>query len=155
MPDTAPEENIKTNCLKGTFDGCQYSGWYNSNVVCFVCIKGFPSVHGKQCVKFEDLENGSGPQVNCLWGARVYDNNACFKCEEGFMVVGGGCVKQKIEGCLQADVKGEVCEVCDIWDGFGQVSDDGSCKKYVGGEEFGNGAFSAKLKKYLDLVKAL
>ena len=116
-------------CVKSEFQGdCQIARKSGDAFSCFACIGGFPSADYSQCVSFVERDNG--PSKNCSWGAtNNKGENYCLRCDEGFMVVGGGCVKQTLDGCLEATIKGDQCNLCDGWNGWNALDDTWRCVK--------------------------
>lgn len=102
---------------------------------CEVCKGGYPSKDQASCVNWGEmgLEEITGPEKNCLYGGRNKWGFFCVRCQEGFMVVGGGCVDNSLfPGCWQADVTQKKCLVCDPWGGWEMRSDDGVCVRTKG-----------------------
>jgi hypothetical protein len=118
------------SCSTSSFAGdCQTSLGVQGISLCAICNGGFPDDSYMTCIPFS---GSSGPGVNCAWGANGDSGNQCFKCQSGYMSVGGGCVTQTIEGCMIADVTGMMCGICDYQAGYFALTDDGTCTKASG-----------------------
>lgn len=115
---------------------------------CFVCQGGFPDSTYQHCVDFDNTQRG--PQKNCIWGLRgPLEDEKCFRCKEGYMVVGGGCVEAKFEGCLEAGILRRQCQYCDPWSKYFARSNGTVCVK--DGSDSVN--MSEMLKESFDGVK--
>lgn len=85
-----------------------------------------------KCSAFSEQD---GPSAHCLWGYKIPgQGQECFRCEEGWVNVSGGCEQlggagTKWEGCLATNVSAKVCGLCDAWNGYTMPSDNGVCVK--------------------------
>ena len=74
---------------------------------CGVCKGGFPNLTYTKCSPFST----NGPEAHCLWGYKIPgQGKECFRCEEGWVNVSGGCENlggagTKWEGCLATNVQ--------------------------------------------------
>lgn len=139
------------NCVQGV----SVRGMFVS-LSCEVCKEGFPDVDTYSCNGWTENEL-QGPAQNCLWGARNLDTQQpyCVRCTEGYMIVKGGCVESKFEGCWKSDVLQKGCEVCDPWLGYEMLSGDEKCTKSSekGDRRIGNGiSLSKYFKDFKDRV---
>ena len=106
---------------------CQVAFTANSTPVCAICVGGFPSKDFQGC---EPFSGQSGVENNCLWGGVTKDGDkTCWRCQEGYMSVAGGCELQTIKGCIYTGVQKNFCAICDAWDGWFALTDDGICNK--------------------------
>ena len=82
-----------------------------------------------KCIMFGDRDFG-GVEKNCyLGGMSLGENPMCVKCKKGWMVLQGICIKQIIDGCLEAGGSGGYCDVCDGAAGYFSLADDGVCAR--------------------------
>lgn len=106
---------------------CQVAFTLGGKTVCGLCIGGFPSSDFSSCVPFQ---GGSGPEENCEWGGQDQSGQQeCFKCKTGYTSVAGGCEAQTINGCMYTGVQSNMCAICDSWNGWFALTDDGQCTK--------------------------
>lgn len=125
-------------CTLGKIEGC-IAGVHDEErgKYCNICDGGFPSKDGTECVNWHSTQKGDlsipipvpRPSKNCMWGQRLLGADICFRCNPGFMVVGGLCVKQILEGCLSSAPFGAYCIACDGFNGYYQLENNGRCEK--------------------------
>lgn len=112
-------EPMISKCLGATKD-------QSGTVKCFLCDGGFPSTTGLNCDDFGSI----GPGKNCLLGMRKNGNIECFRCKEGFVNQGGGCIAQVIQGCRQVNILKNKCVSCDVIGNWHMTKFEGICTKY-------------------------
>lgn len=125
-------------CTPGKIDGC-VAGIHDQErgKSCTICNEGFPTDNAKECQSWATQENDRitipipipRPSKNCLWGQKLLGVKTCFRCKPGFMVVGGLCVKQILEGCLSSGPFGAYCMICDGFNGYSQMENNGKCER--------------------------
>eukprot|EP00178_Gracilaria_changii_P021541 TRINITY_DN63972_c0_g1_i1.p1 TRINITY_DN63972_c0_g1~~TRINITY_DN63972_c0_g1_i1.p1 ORF type:complete len:235 (-),score=16.37 TRINITY_DN63972_c0_g1_i1:80-697(-) len=128
---------------------CQVAFTLNGATVCGLCQGGFPAADYKSCVPFQ---GGGGVEKNCAWGGLDQQGNKeCFKCQSGFTSVAGGCETQTIDGCMYTGVQSNYCGICDAWNGWFALTDDGKCTK--GSSVEGSASSGDSLKKIIEGVR--
>lgn len=106
---------------------CQVAFTLSGKTVCGICVGGFPSQDFSSCVPFS---GETGVEKNCLWAGKDQQGaKECYRCKEGYTSVAGGCEKQTIEGCMYTGTIKTFCGICDAWNGWFALTDDGKCTK--------------------------
>ena len=126
-------------CEAGAIDNCMSAFDLGKGARCGICKGGYPTADHTKCGGWS-AEGTFGltqsPSKNCDWGMREGSLTNCFKCSDGFVNIGGGCVKtpENLEGCLLGDLLQKSCLQCDSWNGYFMLEDNGKCTKSSDGE---------------------
>jgi hypothetical protein len=130
---------------------CQVAFTVQGNTVCGLCVEGFPSADYSSCVPFSQED---GVADNCAWGGSDQSgNHQCYRCNEGYTSVAGGCEPLTIKGCMFTGVQSNICGICDSWNGWFAAMDDGTCTKSSAVEGSANHKASEGIREAIDGVR--
>lgn len=117
-------------CAQINIEGCRVGSIAKGIEFCTICNGGFPESSLLKCGKFEGQ---IGPKENCMWGANHGGHNYCMRCKSGHTSVAGVCVPSRVEGCMFSSDVG-YCQICNGWEGYFALNDDGKCVKGISSE---------------------
>lgn len=145
------EKGHQGECEAAAIDNCIGAFKTSEGNRCAICDGGFPSKDFTECVSWAS-EEINAPQDNCMWGQREGAFTNCFRCKSGYMSVAGGCVEQSLEGCMTAGVLKKHCLLCDPYNGYNMLKDDGMCT-HVSSEQQGERIGASGLSIIADLLE--
>jgi len=116
-------EHKVDKCVLAVFEHDSFDDTY-----CSVCENGYPTQDFSKCGGWNNGFLQQGVSTNCLWGMRDERGTTCMKCDKGYMVAGGTCIKTSMEGCMLSDVFGQSCDFCDVWNGY-YMNHSNTCSK--------------------------